>query len=362
MPRRNSGPRLVWNARCQQYEISHTTRGRSRRCRTGTADRGRAEAALADFLIAQAARRAGTTDLDARLRHPNELLIARALAWYMAEHGRTVRSPRAIGYAVDRLLDWWADKTVGDITSSTLAGYRQHRESQGRKPATADREIKTLRAAVRWAYRTGRLTAPPPFSTIPRRAGRDRWLSIEEANRLLAAARDAPPHIELYVWIALYTGARHGAIVDLVWPQVDLERGIIRFLAPGADQSAKRRPAIRIPEPLRAMLALARQDARGLDHVITWRGRPVRSVRTALHRVVERAALGGVTGHVLRHTCATWLAQAGVPLWTIAGYLGHGTAAYTTELYVHHSPDAFDQVCTVLAGQPLPPPAARQRA
>lgn len=40
----------------------------------------------------------------------------------------------------------------------------------------------------------------------------------------------------------------------------------------------------------------------------------------------------------LRHTRGTWLAQAGVPIWDIAGWLGQSLAS-TTELYAHHHPD-----------------------
>ncbi len=52
----------------------------------------------------------------------------------------------------------------------------------------------------------------------------------------------------------------------------------------------------------------------------------------------KRAGLVGVTPHVLRHTCGTWMAQRGVPLHQIGGWLGH-TSSRTTELYAHHHPD-----------------------
>jgi site-specific recombinase XerD len=44
--------------------------------------------------------------------------------------------------------------------------------------------------------------------------------------------------------------------------------------------------------------------------------------RVEIHRVQKRAVLvENVTPHVLRHTCATWLMQRGVPLCEAAGYL-----------------------------------------
>jgi integrase len=50
---------------------------------------------------------------------------------------------------------------------------------------------------------------------------------------------------------------------------------------------------------------------------------------------IKRAA---ISPHVLRHTAGTWMAQRGVPLWEIAGYLGHSYER-TSELYAHHHPD-----------------------
>jgi integrase len=44
-----------------------------------------------------------------------------------------------------------------------------------------------------------------------------------------------------------------------------------------------------------------------------------------------------VTPHVLRHTAATWLMQAGVDLWQAAGFLGL-TVEMISQRYGHHHP------------------------
>jgi len=51
-----------------------------------------------------------------------------------------------------------------------------------------------------------------------------------------------------------------------------------------------------------------------------------------------RAGLTGVSPHTLRHTCGTWMAQKGISLFKIGGWLGH-TDSRTTKLYAHHHPD-----------------------
>jgi integrase len=73
-----------------------------------------------------------------------------------------------------------------------------------------------------------------PVPSAP--AGRDYWITRSEAARLLWETRRdwrARLHLPSYTLIALYTGARCGAILDLTWPQIDLVRGIINFNPPG---------------------------------------------------------------------------------------------------------------------------------
>jgi lipopolysaccharide/colanic/teichoic acid biosynthesis glycosyltransferase len=75
------------------------------------------------------------------------------------------------------------------------------------------------------------------------------------------------------------------------------------------------------------------------SHFVEWHGAPVKSVKTGFRHAVELAGLWGkVTPHTLRHTAATWLMQAGVPIWQAAGYLGM-SAQMIERTYGHHHPD-----------------------
>jgi len=72
---------------------------------------------------------------------------------------------------------------------------------------------------------------------------------------------------------------------------------------------------------------------------VEWNGNPVRGVDKAFARTVADAQLGDdVTPHVLRHTAATWLMQAGTGIWEAAGYLGM-TVETLSQRYGHHHPD-----------------------
>jgi integrase len=75
-------------------------------------------------------------------------------------------------------------------------------------------------------------------------------------------------------------------------------------------------------EELHAALTTARELATS-DFVVEFAGEQVGSVKTGFRAACLRAGLKDVTPHTLRHTAATWMCQAGFPLWEVAGFLGH---------------------------------------
>jgi integrase len=209
---------------------------------------------------------------------------------------------------------------------------------------TAAKELSVLRAALHYAEKNGHLIQTPFVEMPPAQPGRDRWVTRSEAARLLLESRREPKvrlHLPLFVMIALYTAARSGAILGLRWTQVDFLRGRIDFNEPGRPRTRKRRAIIPIPRPLLAALTRAHCRASS-PYVLSYDGKRIGNIRKSFKAAAERAGLEGVTPHVLRHTAGTWLAQRGVPLWQIAGWLGHSLLR-TTELYAHHSPDHFEE-------------------
>src|SRR4051795_6611361 len=68
-------------------------------------------------------------------------------------------------------------------------------------------------------------------------------------------------------------------------------------------------------------------------------GKPVQSIKVGFKRALSLSGIKGkVTPHTLRHTAATWLMQAGVPMWEASGYLGMSEKTLR-DVYGHHHPD-----------------------
>jgi len=364
MPRRGTGPRLAW--RRGAYVIRWTEDGGTRERATGETSRERAEAAFADWL----GQRRTIPD---RYADP---LIADLLGDYALEHGAAMAPDTRdyTAYAIDRLLDFWSGQHLGQINKASCLAYalarreprRQTQERTGRDPltriipgagdGTIRRELTVLTAALNHAHAAGRIAAVPHIHKPAPPPGRERWLTRDEAARLIRAARAEPQaraYLPLFILLGLYGGQRKSAILSLRWSQIDLDRAQIRWLKPGERQTSKRRPANPIPRRLLTFLRLARRRGTDLGPVLHIDGAPIANIRRSFATAALRAGLDPheVTPHILRHTCGTWLAQAGTDLWQVAGYLGHGQDR-TTALYTHHHPDHMRDAIRALDAGP----------
>jgi integrase len=353
MPRPNRGASLKWNDKRKRWYVVWYECGKERVRSTRSSDSGPAEAFLADFIrTRQRAQRGGPRD-------PGEVPIAEVLDLYGVEHAPTKADPARIGYAIAALLPYWGERFVGDVTKETCRGYARAR---GKSAGTIRRELGTLQAAIGYSFDEGRLTRKVAVALPQKPEGKDRWLTRHEAAKLLNAARggraDVRLYLPLFIVLGLYTGARKEAILSLRWPQVDFEHGRINFAR--GEQTNKKRAHIPIPERLVTFLRLAyRRRHSDIGFVVHDKGRQIKDIggawngkqaleserqyaQGAFGRACFRAKLANVSPHTLRHTCGTWLAQAGVDLHKIGGWLGHSDTR-TTMLYAHHHPDYQDE-------------------
>ena len=259
--------------------------GKTKRVSLRTADRGVAERRLKDNL----ARPAGDT-------------VAEIVAVYMAEKKETARSYDAIRFAWQATEPTFGHLRPDQITRKLCRDYAHARRKSGRSNGTIIRDLGFLRTALKWAKRDAGAQfdfpqAPPP---------RERYLTREEYDRLLEACR--LPHIELFVILALATGGRASAVLELTWDRVDFARGQIRL----GKGEGRRKGRATVPMNERARVALeTAYEARTIDTVIEWAGKPVKSVKRAFREVCARAGLEDVSPHVIRHTSAVWMAEAG---------------------------------------------------
>lgn len=171
------------------------------------------------------------------------------------------------------------------VTVDRIEGVASARKATGVKPATVNRMLALIRAILRRAERQWEwIDRAPAVRMAPTREGRIRWLTHEEAERLLAKL---PEHLEAMARFTLATGLRAANVCGLEWNQIDMERRVA-WIHP--DQ-AKARKAIGVPLNTDAVLILRRWQGRHPARVFCYQRQGPGGAMTCLSRT-RKAALG----------------------------------------------------------------------
>ncbi|WP_238939855.1 MULTISPECIES: site-specific integrase [Marivita] len=169
-------------------------------------------------------------------------------------------------------------------------------------------------------------------------------MTRQEIKRLFDAA--SQPHIKLAILLMLSTAARVGAVLELTWDRVDFDRNQID-LRKSASGPRKGRAVVPMNPGLRDALLGAKQAALS-DYVIEWAGKPLKKITRGFSSAAKAAGLEDVTPHVLRHTSAVHMAEAGIPMSEISQYMGHSNTSITERVYARFSPDHLRHAADVL--------------
>ncbi len=81
--------------------------------------------------------------------------------------------------------------------------------------------------------------------------------------------------------------------------------------------------------------------------VFTFRGKPLKHIRTAFKNACNRAGIKNLRFHDLRHTFATRLVLAGVDLASVSKLLGHSSIQMTMR-YAHPTPEVLKSAVSKL--------------
>lgn len=226
------------------------------------------------------------------------------------------------------------------VTREDCRAYHTARREAGRSNSTIKTELELLRACLKHRYGDSATALWLPPASAPR----DRYLTKQEVDKLLESIET--PHVRLFVTLAIATGARMSALLDLTWDRVDMERGIIDLNPPGRHKTNKRRTVVPMNSRARAALAEAFR-ARLSDHVIEYGGKPVASVKKAIRLAAQRSGVP-CSPHVFRHTAGVWMAEADVPMSRIAQFLGHTNSRVTEAVYARFSPSYMKDASAAL--------------
>jgi len=417
MPGRKAKPPRLW---LREDDDTWIILDRGRQIRTGCRgdDIDGAAKAIETYIGGRHTTTIGATD-------PGVLAIADVLTAYeTSKRPKDKNDERAWAQhdlLLIRLLDlnnFFGDKTVSKLKAQLCRDFvdwstgtpNENNRQAGIKPRqgtvsdqTARRRLEDLRAAIN-AYHAEHTLSVVPKITLPAKAeGRHRWLTRNEAARLLGAAigyvwdkergswkrkqdgtlvrrerwiiRRRSPAVR-FILIGLYSARREETIRRTQWlpttthPWMNLDAMIYQGRGSDEAKTKKRRPPAKIANRLRPHLKRWRrldiersaqlrtagvlQDNEQIKFVVNRivDGQPLAGkIRSAWEGILEDAGLGeDVVRHSLRHTAATWLMQLGTDRWQAAGWLGM-TLEQLENGYGHHHPDFQEEAAEAFSGR-----------
>jgi integrase len=241
------------------------------------------------------------------IKHPAEITLERIQEWFVRLH-KAKRSPKTI----------WNHR--GSL--SRFCEFLIDREHLAANPCR-------------------RMKMPRTEKLLPR------FLSADEHEQALKLAKEHGIYPE--VATALCTGMRREELRRMGWAEVDFERAVVMV-----PKSKSRRPrAIPMSDKLRAVLLEQQAETGNRKYVFPGRERrdqsgmrrrswwisALKPLQAALPVFTDNMAetATGRGWHLFRHTFASRLVQAGVPIAKVSAWLGHANIA-TTMIYAHLAP------------------------
>ena len=231
-------------------------------------------------------------------------------------------------YVLKRLAERFGHLNISQITYAEVQAFLDER-LETVSLSTAQKDVTILKAILNKACREGLIDSVPPFPRLKTLKPRQRWLTTAEEDRLVTGAA---PHLQPLIRFAVDTGGRLSELLGLDWKEVDMAERRIRFVETknGEDRT------IRLCD--RAYETLKKLGPRKQGIVFLFNGKPIKRVQKAFVRARERAGLKDVRFHDLRHTFASRLVQAGIPLYDVMHLTGHKSLAMV-QRYSHLAPD-----------------------
>jgi integrase len=245
------------------------------------------------------------------------------------------------------------------LTREDVAKWTQAMADAGKSGKTISNKAAFLASALNSAVESGRIPANPAAGhRMPRSERKDMvCMTRAEFGKLLEAVTE---HWRPLVEFLVVSGCRWGEATALRPSDIDRENGTVRITRAwkrtyttggyelGAPKSRRSVRTINVPTSVLAKLDLTNEWV-----FVNKSGGPVRG--NGFHERVWQPAVEKVWPsvdadgkpnppekqtprpriHDCRHTCASWLIRAGVPMATVSQHMGHESIQTTISLYVH---------------------------
>lgn len=247
----------------------------------------------------------------------------------------TIRQSR---YHASHIVSAFGNRMASQLQRQDILNFCEAQQLRGIAQITANRRIGILRAALNWGVQNG-LLAENPLRDLRLPRARVRRIAPPTAAEARAILQAAAPHVQRVVIIGLCAGPRIGPceLFRLKWTEVDTENAMMRMPSAHKNQLEDGRDI-----PIRtAILPLMKKwkehdQDRGIAYVISWGGKPVRTICRAWQAALRRAGIvRRIRPYDLRHGFATYALAGGADIGSVATLMGHTDASMILRTYQH---------------------------
>jgi len=201
------------------------------------------------------------------------------------------------------------------------------------KAATANRVVASLKALLNWGEKRKLCTNTiREIDKLPETDSKTitRYLTDEENERLLKALDDMPPVFRAIVLVAVNTGIRKNALLNLKWSDVNLKEDTITLQASNAKN--KKTAILPINKTVHKILSELPRESDFIFY--SDRSPKYTEIKTRWNTLLKKADIHDFRFHDLRHTFASRLVMKGADLNTVRELMTHSDIQMTMR-YAH---------------------------
>lgn len=212
------------------------------------------------------------------------------------------------------------------ITSALVNQFAVDLEEDGKSNATINRCLSAISTVLNHCADDDLCQHPPKFKRRKESEGRILFFTKEDVNQMCHTSVEVFDRLDLaeIIQVAAYTGMRQGELFKLKARDIDLSLNTIHVGGlPDFVTKASNYRAVPIHERIVSTLQKRLEEASPNVHVFDdWTTKD--QLLRAFKKVRRHAGLGeAYCFHSLRHSFATWHAEAGTPMRTLMALMGH---------------------------------------
>lgn len=249
----------------------------------------------------------------------------------------------------------FGDRRLDDIQRHEVEDWLHGLPKKGLAPATCNRILAVFKTICSLAETRGLLPAgqSPCAGVSPFKIHiqRERYLSQDEAQRLMRALEKSDRPEAFALRLLLLTGARKSEILKARWEHVRMD---LRLLIVPLSKSGSPRHILLSDAALDILRAIPRTPGNPWLFPGHAPGKPLSDLYRFWNRLRQELGLEDVRIHDLRHTFASFLVNAGHSLYEAQKMLGHGDPR-TTMRYAHLGQASLLAAAGTVSGFFIPP-------